>query len=120
MTSPNGFTKTMVQKSALAMLLLPGIACSQAKQAAAPSGPAAAAASEAPQDLPETESVHILTGRSVVINLQTKVKRIYVSNPAVLESVTSSPLQVVLTAKAPGSCNVMLWDVDGHTRLLDV
>ena len=68
----------------------------------------------------ETESVHILVGHSIVVNVQARLKRIYLSNPAVLESSTTSPTQVVITAKAPGASNVVLWDELGHSKLLDV
>lgn len=74
----------------------------------------------AAQDMPETETVHILVGRSIIINMQTRLRKIYISNPAVLESTTTTPNQVVITAKAAGSCNVVFWDENGHSRMLEV
>ncbi|HSU19309.1 MAG TPA: type II and III secretion system protein family protein [Acidobacteriaceae bacterium] len=70
--------------------------------------------------MPETETVHILVGRSIMINMQTRLRKIYISNPAVLESTTTTPNQVVITAKAAGSCNVVFWDENGHSRMLEV
>lgn len=69
---------------------------------------------------PETQSLHILVGRSVVINLQARLHRVLVSNPAVLDTITTSPNQLVVTAKAPGSSSLVLWDETGHSRILDV
>lgn len=71
-------------------------------------------------EAPETQTLHILTGRSVVINLQTRLRRVLVSNPAVLETITTSPTQLVATAKAPGSSSLVLFDETGHSRILDV
>lgn len=69
---------------------------------------------------PETQSLHILAGRSVVINLQARLRRVLVSNPSVLETVTTSPTQLVVTAKTPGTSSLVLWDETGHSRILDV
>lgn len=112
------------------ILLFPGIAI--ASWSTAISGQTVSSAPPAPQapvvrqepapspDVTETESVHILVGHSIVVNMQARLKRVYVSNPTVLESSTTSPTQVVITAKAAGASNVVFWDELGHSRLLDV
>jgi pilus assembly protein CpaC len=64
--------------------------------------------------------LHIVVGRSVIINLQARLRRVLVSNPTVVESVTTSPTQVVVTAKLPGTSSVILWDETGESRILDV
>ncbi len=84
-----------------------------------PQSPAAPAAAS-PQTAPETETVHILVGRSIIVTMQARLRKIYVSNPAVIESTTTAPTQVVITAKAPGSSNVVFWDEDGRSRMLEV
>lgn len=73
-----------------------------------------------PADVPETETVHVLVGRSIVVNLQSRLRKVYLSNPAVVDSATTSPNQVVITAKAPGSSNVVFWDESGHSRMLEL
>lgn len=80
----------------------------------------AQAASTAAPAVGETESVHILVGRSIIINMQTRLRRVYISNPAVIDSTTTSPNQVVLTAKSAGSCNVVFWDENEQSRMLEV
>lgn len=79
-----------------------------------------ARAAAAPQTSAESETVHILVGRSIIVTMQARLRKIYVSNPAVIESTTTAPTQVVITAKAPGSSNVVFWDEDGHSRMLEV
>ena len=43
-----------------------------------------------------------------------------VSNPTVLDTVTVSTSQVVVTAKAAGSSSLVLWDERSNARILDV
>lgn len=67
-----------------------------------------------------SQVLHIVVGRSVIINLQARLRRVLVSNPTVVESTTTSPTQVVVTAKGPGTSSVILWDETGESRILDV
>jgi pilus assembly protein CpaC len=69
---------------------------------------------------PETQSVHIQVGRSIVLNTQSRLRRLVVSNPSVLDTVTVSTTQVVVTAKVPGSSSLVLWDEGSNARILDV
>lgn len=62
------------------------------------------------------EPLHLLVGRSMFVNTENRLKRIYVSNPDVLDSFTSSPHQIVITAKAPGLASLVLWDETGQSR----
>jgi len=69
---------------------------------------------------PETQSVHVQVGRSIILNTQARLRRIVVSNPNVLDTTTVSPTQVVVTAKAPGSSSLVLWDESSNARIVDV
>jgi len=73
-----------------------------------------------PTSAPETQSVHIQVGKSIVLNTQSRLRRIVVSSPTVLETVTISPTQLVVTAKLPGSSSLVLWDEGSNARLMDV
>src|SRR4030095_10713719 len=73
-----------------------------------------------PQGVTDTQPVHILSGRSVIINMQARLARLLLSNSAVVDSVTASPTQLVITAKQPGTSSVILWDENGRSRILDV
>lgn len=68
----------------------------------------------------ETQTLHVLVGKSVIINLEARLRRVLLSNPVVVEAVTTSPTQIVLTAKAAGSSSLILWDETGRSRMLDV
>jgi pilus assembly protein CpaC len=66
------------------------------------------------------ESVHIVVGHSLLIHTPSRVKRILTGNPNVIESVVTSPAELVITAKSAGSSSLMLWDESGRSRYLDV
>ena len=56
------------------------------------------------------QAVHVSVGHLLVLNAATRVRRLYIANPAVLDSNVFSSKQVVLTAKAPGFSSVVIWD----------
>jgi pilus assembly protein CpaC len=68
----------------------------------------------------ETQTLHVLVGKSVVINMEARLRRVLVSNPAAIEAVPTAPSQLVVTAKGAGSSSLVLWDEEGRSRLLDV
>lgn len=68
----------------------------------------------------EGQALHVFVGKSVVINLQSPVTRILSSNPNVIDTLATSPTQVVVEGKAAGSSSLILWDAGGHSQMLDV
>jgi len=69
---------------------------------------------------PGPEKVHIIVGHSFLIRTATRIRRVLTGNPAVIETVLTSPRELVITAKDPGSSSLMLWDESGQNRSLDV
>jgi pilus assembly protein CpaC len=67
-----------------------------------------------------SQSLHLLTGHSIFIRTPTRLKRVYVSNPTVIDCFTSSPSQIVVTAKAPGLTGLILWDELGESQMYQV
>ena len=65
-------------------------------------------------------TLHLVVGRSLVIDTPDRLRRVYVANPAVLDSLTSSPTQIVLTAKLAGTSSVVLWSESGRSQLYTV
>ncbi len=62
-----------------------------------------------------SQPLHVLVGRSIFITTLTRLKRVYVSNPLVVDSFTSSPKQIVVSAKTPGVSSLILWDEAGQS-----
>jgi pilus assembly protein CpaC len=62
-----------------------------------------------------SQPLHVLVGQSIFITTVSRLKRVYVSDPLVVDSFTSSPRQIVVTAKAPGVSSLILWDQEGQS-----
>ena len=115
-------------RSALIVLVLGTLAfaAQDAPQAAAPTATApreAAPVAAAPQPStapPEGETVHVLVGKSIVINVQQPMTRVLSSNPDAVETMATSPTQIVVEGKAAGASSLILWDQTGRSQVLDV
>ena len=68
----------------------------------------------------ETQTLHVLAGKSLLVNLETRLRRVLVSNPNVIQAVATTPSQVVVTASSVGASSLILWDESGRSRMLDV
>jgi pilus assembly protein CpaC len=67
-----------------------------------------------------SDVLHVIVGRSVVLTSATPLRRIYVGNPAVLQTYTSGSSEIVLTAKTAGVSSMVLWNEAGGHRLYTV
>jgi pilus assembly protein CpaC len=63
---------------------------------------------QAPQESPV--ELHVLVGKSVVLNSPQILKRVSVSDPAIASAVTISPTQVLLNGLAAGKASLILWN----------
>lgn len=103
------------------MIVLSGILYGQAQQQTPP----VAVPTPTMQQSPENNSassqvVHILVGHSVLIRTEARLKRVLVGNPAVVSTTTTDPNEIVVTAIAPGSSSVVLWQEDNSSRIVEV
>src|SRR5437016_14620161 len=51
----------------------------------------------------EGQALHILVGKSVVVNVQAPITRVLSSNPAGIENLATSPTEIVVEGRASGS-----------------
>src|SRR6266478_225910 len=106
-----------------------------APQHAAPQQPQVAPQQNAPPQQPTTaqpqasaqqnvssegQALHILVGKSVVVNVQAPIIRVLSSNPSVIETLATSPTEIVVEGRAAGSSSLILWDQSGRSQMLDV
>ena len=66
------------------------------------------------------DQLHITVGRSVLLTSAAPLRRVYVGNPAVLQTYTSGSSEVVLTAKTAGVSSMVLWDDTGGHHMYTV
>ncbi len=64
--------------------------------------------------------LHLLIGHSMFLKTTDKLHRVYVGSPKVLQSFIPSPKEVVITAVAPGTSSVALWNTAGQSVLYEV
>ena len=98
----------------------PGAAPEQTMVPAPPQAapPAPATSQTAPPA--EGQALHILVGKSVVVNVQSPITRVLSSNPAVIETLATSPTEIVVEGRTAGTSSLILWDQSGRSQMLDV
>ena len=65
------------------------------------------------------EALHLLVGRSLVISSPSRITRISVADPAVVDALAVSPTQVLINGKGPGVASLVIWDESGQTQTFD-
>jgi pilus assembly protein CpaC len=68
----------------------------------------------------QSKSLHLLMGRAVEIYTSSRLKRVYVSAPVVIDSFTASPTEIIVTAKTTGVSGLILWDEDGESQIYQI
>lgn len=66
------------------------------------------------------KQLEMVVNSSRIIEMEFRVPRVLVENPAVLGANPISPTQIQLAAKKPGVTHVTLWDENGKVHSLDV
>jgi len=62
------------------------------------------------------EMLHVTVGHSLFLNTRSRLRRVYLSDPNILNSVTLSPNQIVVTAMTSGISSLILLDEAGQTQ----
>jgi pilus assembly protein CpaC len=73
---------------------------------------------EQAQEAPE--ALHVLVGRSLVIDSPRPLRRVSIADPTIADEVVVSPKQVLVNGKAPGAVSLVLWDETGQSQAFDV
>jgi len=81
-------------------------------EAALASGPAASISRIAS----DAETLHVTVGHSFFLDTKTRLRRVYIADPTVLDSITLSPNQIIVTAMAPGITSLILLDEAGQAQ----
>ena len=88
----------------LACLFAVNFLCCSISSAQSATNPASPESSAPPtiQSATVKDAIHVMVGRSVVFRSAGPLRRVYVGNPAVLQTFTAGQNEVVMTAKAAG------------------
>lgn len=68
----------------------------------------------------EAGTLRLIVGRSLFVEVPERLHRVYVSNPTVLDAITSSPDELVITGKSAGASSLVLWTMGGQKKIFTV
>jgi pilus assembly protein CpaC len=66
------------------------------------------------------QTLHVRVGQSLFFDTNEAISRVYVDNPAVLQSYASSPQQVIVSGLVTGMATVVLWGVHGENTAYSI
>src|SRR3972149_5248294 len=69
---------------------------------------------EAPGEL------HMLVGRSLVINSPARLARVSVADPTIADAIILNPNQIQINGKIPGAGSLVLWDEGNQSQTFDL
>ena len=109
----NSMTKLFAKKkecfliSIRLLLILLGVSALLPAQEALQTG-------EAPGEL------HMLVGRSLVINSPARLARVSVADPNIADAIILNPNQIQINGKIPGAVSLVLWDEGNQSQTFDL
>ena len=72
-------------------------------------------------DLPTAEAVlRVFAGKSLLVTSPEPLERVSVTDPDIATALITSPNQVLIHGKAPGSVTLLIWDEDERSRAFDL
>jgi pilus assembly protein CpaC len=74
----------------------------------------------APAEVTEPNSVRLLVGRSTVVDVGIPVSRVSLTDPDVADALVTSPNQLLINGKTPGTISMFVWDRAGALRRYEV
>jgi pilus assembly protein CpaC len=103
---------------AVAAIVLAAGAAPQA-QATSPGRYSARAAAAANATASNTE-IRLLVGRSTIINVTQPITRVSLTTPDVADALVTTPQQLIVHGKAPGTISLFVWDRTGGITTYEV
>ncbi len=100
----------------LIIVVLVGTPSAQQLQTAFNAAPPAPA-SEA---LPSPTDVSLLVGRSTILNVGATIARVSLTVPDIADAMVTSPTQILIHGKQPGTISLFVWDKAGAIKTFEV
>ena len=67
-----------------------------------------------------TRSVKVMVGRSTVLDVGAAITRVSLTSPDVADAMVTSPNELLLNGKAPGTISMFVWDRTGGSRHYEI
>jgi pilus assembly protein CpaC len=68
----------------------------------------------------DTRAVRLLVGRSTLVDVATPITRVSLTSPDVADALVTSPSQLLINGKMPGTISMFVWDRSGGIRRYEV
>src|SRR5713226_3993406 len=65
---------------------------------------------------PEASAVRLLVGRSTVIDVGSQITRVSLTSADIADALVTSPSQLLINGKMPGTISMFVWDRGGAIR----
>ncbi|MGE3510101.1 MAG: type II and III secretion system protein family protein [Vicinamibacterales bacterium] len=122
-----GHTIVITTPRAAALILalaVAGNATMVVAQSGPPAQPRATALVAAPIAVPGTtadpNSVRLLAGRSTIVDVGMPIARVSLTSPDVADAMVTTPTQLLLNGKVPGTISMFVWDRGGALRRFEI
>ena len=124
-TRQEGHTSVTNTKRATALILaiaIFGDATTVFAQAPVAQPPAASpvAAALAPATVTDANTVRILVGRSAIVDVGTPIARVSLTSNDIADAMVTTPSQLLVNGKVPGTISMFVWDHGGTLRRYEV
>lgn len=98
------------------------VAAPQAQQPPAfnPAPTASPTMSSAVRDAISGSEIDLMVGRSTVLNIGAPIARVSLTVPDIADAMVTSPMQLLVHGKAPGTISLFVWDKGGAIKTFEV
>src|SRR3954462_15786567 len=96
------------------------VATPQAQQPVAFSGSPNAIVAGPPASMADATDIDLLVGRSTILNVGAPIARVSLTVPDVADAMVTSPQQLLIHGKTPGTISLFVWDRSGGIKTYEV
>jgi pilus assembly protein CpaC len=68
----------------------------------------------------QTEAVDLLVGRSTIIRMDRPITRVSLSTPDIADALVTTPYELLVHGKTPGTISLLVWGDNGRIKTYDV
>jgi pilus assembly protein CpaC len=68
----------------------------------------------------QTEELNLLVGRSTIVRMDRPITRVSLSTPEVADALVTTPYELLVHGKTPGTISLLVWSDNGRIKTYDV
>ena len=96
------------------------VATPQAQQSASFSGSAGSISPGPAASSPDATTIDLLVGRSTILNVGSTISRVSLTVPDIADAMVTTPQQLLIHGKQPGTISLFVWDRAGGIKTYEV